>query len=318
MTAPQPEDRSGSEADDCAISVIIPHLNQLTMLERCLDSIFAQTPPPGGFEVIVVDNGSDEPLERTLDRRRFPDVRLGTEKKPGPGPARNRGAAIARAPVLAFIDADCVAAGDWLRTIYRAFVENPELAVAGGNVRLLVKDPKRLSAAEAYESVFAYRQRYYVEKLEFCATLNMAVRKSVFERVGPFGGIEIAEDTEWGRRAAAMGVKPAYLPDMLVYHPARDSLGELCRKWDRILAHNYQDTAFRSLGRLRWSMRAVLVALSAGVHMMKVLSTDRLPNMRSRLAGVAGLWRVRLYRAGRMLAHAMRAPAEIRPETWNR
>lgn len=308
------EDRKGS----CAISVIIPHLNQVALLERCLDSIFRQEPPPGGVEVIVVDNGSDKPLERALIRKRYTGVRLGTERTPGPGPARNRGAAMARAPVLAFIDADCVAAPDWLKVIHASFAANRALAVAGGAVGLLVNDPQRLSAVEAYESVFGYRQRLYVERQGFCATLNMAVRKETFERVGPFGGIEIAEDTDWGRRAVALGIPLTYLPEMRVFHPARESLGELCRKWDRILAHTYRDAAGRSLGRLRWSARAVAVFLSAGVHMGKVLSTDRLPNVRSRVAGVAGLWRVRLHRSRRMLSHALRPPAEIRPETWNR
>lgn len=320
MTAPQPEEpgRGRGGRGDCALSVIIPHLNQLGMLERCLESIYRQPPPPGGFEVIVIDNGSDIPIEDALDRNRFPEVRLDTEETPGPGPARNRGVAMARAPVLAFIDADCVAGGDWLQTIHRAFEERPGLAVAGGNVKLLVKDPNRLTPTEAYESVFAYRQRYYVERVGFCATLNMAVRKSVFEQVGPFGGIEIAEDADWGRRAVALGISLTYLPEMIVFHPARESLGALCRKWDRILAHDYQDAAARSLGRVRWSIRAVMVALSAGAHAIKVLGTDRLPNFRSRLAGLAGLWRVRLHRSKRMLSHALRPPAEIRPQTWNR
>ena len=40
-----------------AISVVVPTYNRATSLRRLLDALAACEPPPGGFEVIVVDDG---------------------------------------------------------------------------------------------------------------------------------------------------------------------------------------------------------------------------------------------------------------------
>ena len=100
-----------------AISVIVPHLNQPEGLEACLASLDAQTLERNLFEVIVVDNGSDFIPEDIITRHS--GARLLQEAQPGPGPARNLGSENARGEILAFIDADCRADSEWLRTAVR-------------------------------------------------------------------------------------------------------------------------------------------------------------------------------------------------------
>ena len=94
------------------ISVIVPHLNQAEQLRRCLESLRRQTYPVEHFEIIVVDNGSK--ALPTAEVGEHPNAKLEREATPGPGPARNRGVAVARGNVLAFIDADCIADQGWL------------------------------------------------------------------------------------------------------------------------------------------------------------------------------------------------------------
>src|SRR3546814_4508357 len=76
-----------------------------------------------------------------------------------------------------------------------------------------------------------YRQKLYITKKHFSGTGNLAFWKSDFARIGPFAGITVAEDMDWGRRARAAGMKLSYNPQMLVYHPARKSVAELESKW---------------------------------------------------------------------------------------
>ncbi|MEM8761253.1 MAG: glycosyltransferase family A protein, partial [Pseudomonadota bacterium] len=94
------------------ISVIIPVFNDAGGLARCLDALARQT-DAAPFEVIVVDNGSDPPLDpATLPA--LPSLRLIRETAPGSYAARNAGIAAARAAILAFTDADCRPRPDWL------------------------------------------------------------------------------------------------------------------------------------------------------------------------------------------------------------
>ena len=180
------------------VSVIIPHLNQPEFLQRCLRSLQAQTFNATEFEIIVVDNGSKVLPTKICTGLR--NLKLLEEATPGPGPARNTGAKIARGDILAFIDADCIADESWLAEIVDSF-SNPATLVIGGDVRIAYDKSHALTALEAYESVFAYQQQNYIEKKGFTGTGNMALRPSVLKTVGPFRGLDVAEDRDWGRRA---------------------------------------------------------------------------------------------------------------------
>lgn len=280
------------------VSVVVPHRNDPAGLQRCLASLASQAAPPA-HEIIVVDNGSRVPPIDVC--RPYPLVRLLHELTRGPGPARSRGAEAAVGEVVAFLDADCVAAPDWLTTIIDHFDARADAQIVGGQVGIAAVDPQRLTAVEAFESVFGYRMRLYVERDGYAATCNMAVRRRTFRAVGPFRGIDVAEDVEWGRRAAAAGAIPAYLPAMRVATPARRSYADLARKWDRHVAHEYAEVTARRL-RLRWLGRAVAVAASPVADLPRIATSTRLQGWRPRLLAAAVLIRIRMRRASRMVA----------------
>jgi glycosyltransferase involved in cell wall biosynthesis len=275
------------------ISVIIPHLNQPEHLRRCLASLAAQNYPRERFEVIAVDNGSAEPPTAALDE--LPGVRLEQEPTPGPGPARNRGVALARGEILAFIDADCTADPGWLAAVAGRFRSAVPRLILGGDVRIAYRDPNRLTALEAYESVFAYRQQEYITKKGFSGTGNLAVRRADFAAIGPFAGIEVAEDREWGHRAVAKGYRIAYVPEMIVFHPARETFAELCTKWDRHIGHEYVERTRAGRGRTSWLLRALAIAASPLADWHKVAFSQRLYGIRNRALAVAVLVRIRLW-----------------------
>ncbi|MFN3938913.1 MAG: glycosyltransferase family 2 protein, partial [Gemmobacter sp.] len=163
------------------ISVVIPHLNQPAMLARCLDSLWGGTRRPD--QVFVVDNGSTALPAAVVAA--YPGTVLLQEPTPGPGPARNRGVAASDGTVLAFIDADCIASPDWLAAA-EAELADPGAAILGGDVRIALTDPARLTMLEAYESIYAYRMDRYIAEQGFTGTGNLVVRRAVFEDVGPF------------------------------------------------------------------------------------------------------------------------------------
>ncbi len=288
----------GAEASLPSISVIIPHLNQLEALEACLASLEAQTLDPSRFEIIVVDNGST-PRPDAISAR-HPGVRLLHESTPGPGPARNLGAQNATAPVLCFIDADCRAHRGWLAVALRSLAASPAGTILGGDVQIWRNDQAKYSAIEAYESIFAYRQRLHIERHRYSGSGNLVVRRADFEKIGPFGGILLPEDREWGQRAVAAGFTFKYIPQMVVFHPAQPSFNHLCIQWDRDIRHEL--TRARQQGanwRFKWAARALVIFLSPAVHGLWMLSAGRM-DLLSRCKGLEVLLAIRCYRAWRM------------------
>ncbi|MBW7961874.1 glycosyltransferase family 2 protein [Bradyrhizobium sp. BR 10261] len=294
------------------VSVIIPHLNQAAALEICLSTLDRQLLDRDKFEVIVVDNGSATvPIEAVA---RHPGATLLREITPGPGPARNTGVDFARGEILAFIDADCRADPNWLSSIVDALIVSPPGTILGGDVRIWRPADTAVSAIAAYESVFAYRFKLYIERHGYSGTGNMAVFRRDFERVGRFAGVDVAEDMEWGRRAVCAGLRFQYTPGMIVYHPARDSLRELYAKWDRQIAH-YRNMRERDPAwRLRWIAQALLVLASPASGVVTIMMTDRLAGGAARLKAAAVLCAVRTHRAIAMFAHLRSRRSVI----WNR
>lgn len=283
------------------ISVIIPHFENVDGLKHCLEALGRQKCGIP-FEVIVVDNGSAAP---PADLVAEAGARLAHEAEPGPGPARNRGASLACAPLLAFLDSDCIADADWVAAIARAFAQDETLDVIGGDIRIKLKDSSHgPDAIEAYESIFGYRQALYILRDGYAATCNMAVRRSAFQAVGPFGGIGTAEDMDWGARACARGHRMAYVPEMRIATRARGSFAELARKWDRHIAQHFEAVNGAS-SRLRWVLRALAMAVSPPAEMFRIWRSQQLKSNVARWGAATILTRIRLYRAWRMLALAL-------------
>jgi GT2 family glycosyltransferase len=293
------------------ISVIIPHRNQNEYLEQCLTSLDRQSLPRAIFEIIVVDNGSAVPPEDVVARH--PGVKLLQEPEPGPGPARSRGVLAAAGHILAFIDADCRADVDWLRVLSHELEAAGESTVIGGDVRIWRDDPSRFTALEAYESVFAYRFKLYIEKQGYSGTGNMAVRRTDYQKVGHFAGIAVAEDVDWGRRARDAGLRFRYVPGMMVFHPARISMAELYSKWKRHIQHNLNEARGSPWWRVRWLGRAFAIFMSSLPDAGTVMVSDRVRGLSARAKAIGVLIAIRAYRAWTM-ARVLGSSDEV---VWN-
>lgn len=293
------------------ISVVIPHLNAPENLATCLASLKAGARVPD--EIIVVDNGSDMLPEDACAGD--PRVTLLQELEAGPGPARNKGSAAARGDVLAFIDCDCVADAHWLAVAEREMLRG-DRAVLGGAVIVRPKIAARRTALEAYEAEYSFRNDLYVARQGFAATCNMIVQYDIFERVGSFAGIEIAEDRDWGQRAGAQGHAVEYCNDMIVYHPTRESFSELAVKWDRQLAHDYHAAKARRGGRWRFALKALALLASPVVELPRIAMSKRLQGAGERIGAFAVLSRIRWHRAWTMLRLLAGADPEHLTRAW--
>jgi GT2 family glycosyltransferase len=311
MSVKMKDDRTGIQG--ARISVVIPHLNQPEHLARCLASLYAGSLLPDEF--FVVDNGSTDMPQAICAN--YSGVVLLRETTPGPGPARNLGVAAASGDIVAFIDADCLADPLWLEAV-AATMADPKAQVLGGDVRIALKDPVRLTGLEAYESIYAYRMDRYIAREGFTGTGNLAVRRAVLAAVGPFAGLAVAEDRDWGQRATAMGFDLRYVPNMKVYHPARQSFAELAVKWDRHTAHDFIAAQTKPFGRLRFAVKTMAMGVSPFAEIPRILATDRLTGLRNRVMAFACLARIRLYRSKIMMRLLVGGDPGQLSRAWNR
>ena len=190
-------------------SVIIPARNAAALLPRALRAVAEQT-LDGGYELIVVDDGSSDGTAAAAESAGARVVRSARPR--GPGAARNAGAAAANGDALAFLDADCVPAPGWLSAgvfaleragLVQGRVEPDPHAVRGPYDRTLWVT----GATGLYESA------------------NLFVRREVFERLGGFDGglLELAgdhfgEDVIFGWRVRRAGVETAFCAPALAHH----------------------------------------------------------------------------------------------------
>jgi len=295
-------------------SVIIPHLNTPELLVKCLNSLAGQRLDSGWFEIVVVDNGSRMPLKAIIDGR--PDVLFLHEPEPGPGPARNLGVSRSRGGILAFIDADIRAAADWLQQAVVAVEADPSRPV-GGDVRIDMKDPLKPTGVEAFEAVFSFRQKMYIERQKFSGSGNLACTRALFDKVGGFGPIATAEDKSWGQKASAMGHPPRYVPAMIVYHPARSGHQETRERWRRIMEHQFLADEAAGKPRWRWTLYSIAVLLATVVQTPQFLLSPRVYGVSGRVKGLAFLFQTRWNRFIDMQRIARRN-AEISALQWNR
>ncbi len=116
-------------------TVVVATCRRAGQLPRTLDSILASDHPD--FEVVVVDNGPDDPATRAAVLGRYggdPRVRYLQEPVAGLSRARNLGYQFSRGEIVAFTDDDVVVDPQWLRALGAALAAHPRAACATGLV----------------------------------------------------------------------------------------------------------------------------------------------------------------------------------------
>ncbi|HOU41125.1 MAG TPA: glycosyltransferase family 2 protein [Promineifilum sp.] len=123
------------------LSVIVVSYNTCRLLDDCLSSLYAAAPPPGGMEVIVVDNASADGSVAMV-RERYPAVRLiADDVNRGYSAANNRGSAVATGDYLLFLNSDTVVGGDALARPLAYMRANPDVGAL--TVRLVYPNGER-------------------------------------------------------------------------------------------------------------------------------------------------------------------------------
>jgi len=201
-------------------SIVIPTRARLPYLEVALASIAAEA-APATAEVLVIDDAGPSPAAHALA------ARFGARYEPHPAPlglnaARNTGVARSEGELVIFVDDDVRVCPGWLGALLDAARENPDVDVFTGPVSARLEGRPPRGCGREGPPVTTLELGAQDTDAPYAWGVNMAIRRSALERVGPFdvslehGG----DEQEWQERLRAQtpGARILYVAGAAVEH----------------------------------------------------------------------------------------------------
>lgn len=183
------------------ISIIMPAYKAGETIKASVRSVQAQSLE--NWELIIVDDGSpDDTAKIALELAKDDDrICVAQRTNSGPSIARNRGVDLARAELIAFLDADDFWAPERLEGMVELFQSDPMIGVAFSRTRFV--DADTLNPGTLTPFIPHLNATDLMAANAACSTSNIVCRKSLFVESGGFTpGLNFAEDQDWLLRVA--------------------------------------------------------------------------------------------------------------------
>ncbi len=221
------------------VSVIIVNYNGREYIQRCLESMSRQKYDK--FEIVIVDNSSQDDslvvIKNSLTGLRL-DKRakiIELDRNLGFAGGNLKGLLYAAGRYIATLNNDAEAHEGWLTSLVKVMDCNPDAGLCASKI-LQYNSNIIDSAGDGFskslqgfkrgdgESSDKYSKREYVFGACACAALY---RKKMLEEIGFFDDdfFLIHEDTDMNLRAQLTGWRVLYVPEAIVYHKVRSSIG---------------------------------------------------------------------------------------------
>lgn len=210
------------------VAVIIPNWNGKELLKDCLKSLKSQTFK--NFEIIVVDNGSDDDSDDYLSRY-YPGVKvIKLSKNYGFAKAINIGVRNSKTKNVVFLNNDTQADKKWLKNLVTMADKNPKVGSVGCKQLNYYKrdtiDGVGIKINEVGQAkLLGWQEKdlgqYDREMFIFGATAGAALfNRRIFIKAGMFDEryFMYSEEVDWAFRAQFLGYKSIYCPKAIVYH----------------------------------------------------------------------------------------------------
>jgi GT2 family glycosyltransferase len=253
------------------VSVAVSTYQRKDRIARLIDALGRQSLPPSDFEVVVYDDASGDGTPALLSELAgsapFALRIVRGEHNRGPASGRNIAWRATRAPVVAFIDDDCVPDPGWLEAGLAGIADSAVGVVVG----------RVIPAPDQAENLGPYARTLRVDDARFFATANCFYRRDLLEVADGFDERfrrAAGEDTDLGLRVQATGAQTAFAPSALVCHDVRPSqwraaAREAWLKWVDLALVVRKHPRIRAellWGRIFWKKEHALLLLAiAGV-----------------------------------------------------
>ncbi len=310
------------------LTVLMATYNGALTLPAVLTAYCGLQAPPGGWSLLIIDNGSDDATRAVIERYtlRLP-VHYLHEPRRGKNVALNTGLTRVlreqHAELLVFTDDDASPQPDWLLKLAECAASHPEYALFGGAIIAdwAVAPPDwvlRLVPLGLTYGLTGAADGPVFPGLVWGA--NMAVRRVVFEAghrfdeaLGPnCQNYAMGGETEFNRRVGAAGFQAWFCTAAVVRHfirPHQLRRGNILKRAYRFGRGSFRqeaDNAFRRLFKVpRWMLSKFVLELGAALRAWVRRDTEQAFLARWELCYLAGYfreaWFGRARRAARVL-----------------
>ncbi|MBN2133944.1 MAG: glycosyltransferase [Sedimentisphaerales bacterium] len=197
------EERPGADAP--SVTVVTVCRNGERFLPECLDSLLNQTLPT--WELFLLDDGSTDGTRRIMEEYAGRDARIKPhffDDNRGPYVRRNFAIERANAPFIVIQDGDDLMSPVKLETLYNEICRDDSLAMVGSFYRTFLERFTGLERTDPIELPLAHEE--IAERLSTwrhgVSHISGIIRKSMFERIGPYDENPFASDSFWSAKLA--------------------------------------------------------------------------------------------------------------------
>ncbi len=208
------------------ISVVIPTYNRKLKLKACLDSLFAQNYAKENFEIIVIDDDSNDGTKDMLNAliKINQNLRYFIQSHKGPAAARNLGIKHAYAEIIGFTDSDCFLDKDWVKNMLQAHSLEKHIAAIGGVTEVDSHNIKALVSQFLSDGAIETQINGKSETI-FFPTCNVSFKRNYL--VGGFNELfplPAGEDLDFFWRLFKKNARFSYKKDIKVFHDCHTDL----------------------------------------------------------------------------------------------
>ena len=254
---PLPLATSRTERDWIDVTIVVVTYNSLVFSKMCLESVLANSQGVR-FEILVVDNGSDDGTAEYLRELSERDSRvriLLNQRNVGFPAANNQALDLAEGDYFVLLNHDTIVPDGWLTGLL-AHLNDRSVGMVGPVTNRCGNEAQIPVPYETYGEFLQFAREYTREharqqfEIRVLTMFCVAFPRDIYEWVGPLDesfGVGQFEDDDYSMRVRAAGYRVVCVEDVYVHHFGQAAIGKLAEggEYGKLFHAN----------RLRWEQK---------------------------------------------------------------